>query len=253
MSTKYITFKDIDHKKIIETYSLLLTVKTQEESVKKQVTNLNDLKAKPAEETVSFLDESKVLRKNIVTMYDFLSKGMIPETTTLNCFWCRHNFDNKPIGCPLKYCSSQYENKYFSEITKDNYIIRNNITKEKRKELEQISNSVVNQKEFYETDGIFCSFNCCLAFIEENKINSIYQNSTYLLIKIYIEIFDEVPENLTPAPSWRLLKNYGGVLDISEFRETFTKIVYKNNGIIKEIPTFKPVGWLYEKYSEKDN
>lgn len=253
MSSKYIIFKDIDHKKIVETYSLRLTIKTQEESSKKQVTSLTDLKNKTSEETVSFLDETKVMRKNTVTMYDFLIKGELPETTTLSCFWCRHGFDNKPIGCPLKYCSSQYENKYFSEITKDNYIIRNNITKEKRKELQEIDYSVINHKEFYETDGIFCSFNCCLAFIEENKLNPMYQNSAYLLIKIYTEIFEEVPDNLTQAPSWRLLKNYGGNLDISEFRETFTRIIYKSNGIIKDIPKFKPVGWLYEKYSEKDN
>ena len=43
-----------------------------------------------------------------------------------------------PIGVPMKYVPSQSIKEYYSEITKDTYTIRENISKEKRQELEKV-------------------------------------------------------------------------------------------------------------------
>ena len=81
---------------------------------------------------------------------------------------------------------------------------------------------------FYEVDGIFCSFECCLAFIQENKNIPLYVHSKSLLIKMYSEMYNEI-KVIENAPSWRLLKAYGGNLEIDEFRASFNRITYNES------------------------
>ena len=248
MSSKFnFTIKDVDHATIIERYSLYID--TNDEKI--QVTKLSDIEENK-KTPVSFLDDIKNSKKYVVTMIDLIKKEKIPEKTDIFCFWCRSSFDTIPIGCPIRYVPSQYEKKYFSEITKDKYVIRHSITTQKTQEIQDKENII--DRNYYETDGIFCSFNCCLSFIESNKKEPLYSNSTYLLFKIYNDIFidQDIPQ-LTPAPNWRLLKDYGGSMDIEEFRATFSKIEYGIFGRIRELPTFKPLGWVYEEKSNRSN
>lgn len=250
--SKFLTFKDIDHKKIIETYSLYISKEKLPECSEisdKKVTKITELKE---EDSLIFMDDSKNIKNCNITMLDYLRKEKLPEKTDLNCFWCRNSFESFPIGCPIKYFPSQYEKRYYSEITKDRYIIRNNITKEKREELEEKNQKNINYKEYYETDGIFCSFNCCISFIDENKRESHYQTSESLLIKIYQEIFEKIPDFIQRAPHWRLLKEYGGTMSISEFRNQAVNISHENIAKIREIPKFKPIGWVFEKVQDKN-
>jgi hypothetical protein len=204
--------------------------------------NKDDLEFKP------FIDENKVAK--LITMYDYVKNDYLPNSTDIKCFWCRNSFDTIPLGCPLKYHSSQLEKIYFSDITKDRYVIIENISKDKKiniqnhnqndsKKKEKLN---IIEKEFYETDGIFCSFNCCLAFINDNKLNSIYKNSANLLKKIYYDTYNMVPESIIPSPSFRVLKEYGGFLTIEEFRKNFNKIEYIDNGYVKNLIKFKPMG-----------
>ena len=105
----------------------------------------------------------------------------------------------------------------------------------------------IENKEYYITDGIFCSFNCCLAFIKDNWYNSMYSNSETLLNQIYNKLFNNTQKFLE-APSWRLLKDYGGGLTIQEFRQSFNKIEYiDNNDYLIEYPKCKPCGFIFEK------
>jgi hypothetical protein len=53
-------------------------------------------------------------------------------------------------------------------------------------------------------------------------------------------------QNINPAPHWRLLEEYGGHLDINQFRECFNKITYKQHGITMKNP-YKPIGFLFEE------
>ena len=82
-------------------------------------------------------------------------------------------------------------------IVAEKYLIKENITEHKKHLLNSQENFVfipiksnfsritVDENEYYETDGIFCSFNCCQAFINENKHNPLYEHSTFLLNKIF--------------------------------------------------------------------
>jgi hypothetical protein len=88
-----------------------------------KITELSDLNKDLSLEIISFLDETKRLYRCNISMIDFKT-GL--ETTDLryHCFWCRHPFTSNPIGCPVKYVSNKAVKKYFSEVTKDNYIIK---------------------------------------------------------------------------------------------------------------------------------
>jgi hypothetical protein len=91
--------------------------------------------------------------------------------------------------------------------------------------------------DYYETDGIFCCLECTMAFIKDNKKNSLYVDSEILLNRI-------AGRKVEPAPHWRLLKSYGGHLDINEFR-TLRNVEYIQSGIHK--PFFKSVAHTFEQ------
>ena len=154
------------------------------------------------------------------------------------------------IGCPIKYISSNAIKSYYSEVSKDNYIIKENITRIKRQKYDDNpdTNIQLEKKEFYLTDGIFCSFNCCKAFIKDNKHNTLYNKSDTLLSKLYTDI-TRVKNSviINPAPHWRLLSEYGGNMTINQFRENFNKADYEYHGIYRKQDLFKPIGMLFEE------
>lgn len=217
-----------------------------------QRTKITDLAPKQREQnTFSYLDESKKEHTCVITMVNQSNNTELPIRTTLNCYWCRHSFDSRPLGCPIQYVPNKIVKSYYSEITKDNYILRENVS------IQQLNQNIntykdtnmdVQQKGYYVTDGIFCSFNCCLSFIQENRENPLYTYSENLLRYIYLDLFGNQSQCIIPAPSWRLLHSYGGSLSIDDFRKNFYKIDYKDadNPIYPSVH-FHTIGFLYEK------
>lgn len=204
------------------------------------VTRIGELVTEKNSDTiVSFLDESKKMHNCHVSMIDYTRRTNVPN---YNCYWCRNPFDTSPIGCPISYIPSKAIKTYTSEIRKDKYIIKENITMKRRHEIG--TNLEVKKEEVYETDGVFCSFNCCKAFILDNKHNPLYNHSEMLLIRMYNCMFDTDLVCIEPAPCWRLLIEYGGHLNIDDFRESFNRITYKNHGYIS---TYRPIQCIYEE------
>lgn len=188
---------------------------------------------------ISFLDESKHIRKcNVSTNTPWIINHY-------NCFWCRNPFDSHPIGCPVNYTPRKAVKTYFSEISKDVYTIKENITSDR---ISKIGDDIVlMDKDKYETDCIFCSWNCMTAFILENKHQPLYNKSSVLMYKMYKDIMgQDPPTQILPAPHWRCLKEYGGFMDIKTFREGFNKITFEFHGIIKN--TISPISYLYEEH-----
>ena len=107
----------------------------------------------------------------------------------------------------------------------------------------------IDKEEYYITDGIYCSFNCCKEFINDNKHNNLYEQSNNLLIKLYKDMNNQSVKNIkiNPSPHWRLLKEYGGHLIIEEFRENFNKCTYDFHGNLNSQILFKHIGYLYEE------
>ena len=174
-------------------------------------------------------------------MIDIVNKKKLPERTDIKCFWCRHSFNTPPLGIPIKWvdsvceiigCSGLLSRKKVSTIERKN--IENNSNKDPRIKL------TVN--EYYEVDGIYCSFNCMRAALIEKK--NIYKDSYLLLNNMYRKItgITPGPHDIVPAPSWRILKDYGGDMDIDNFRRTFSKFKYLDTKNI-----IRPVTRMYQK------
>ena len=250
--------KGIDVDKIDKKYDIKLVsnITSVDEFIPKNTTKLSELTDKSCGEIVSFLDETKRLHKCSISMINFKSHEPLDDTIIYNCYWDRHPIENKPIGCPISYVSRNANKVYYSEISKETYSIKENITPSKLENLKHTycgsstSKLSISSKAYYQTDGIFCSFNCCMAFILDNKHNRIYDLSQMLLLKMYNDIVDSKVNDVVvikPAPHWRLLTEYGGSLSIKEFRGNFNKIEYENFGMIKNFPEFNPMGVLHEE------
>jgi hypothetical protein len=192
-------------------------------------------------ELFSFLDETKVTRKCSISFIDFKNKNY-------KCFWDKNVIpeNHSPIGCPVKYIPDKLYKTYLSEITKEKYTISENITEQRCLEIKLKGDKRNHSEEhdYYETDGIFCSFNCCMSYINdmENIQNPMYKNSESLLLKIYSDIYGNCLNNISLAPHWRTLRDFGGHLSIEEFRHSFNKIDYNDHGII----SFVSLGRLFE-------
>jgi hypothetical protein len=261
-SKKYIfTLCNINTEKIDQKYGITIisNIFTNEKPPDNttKITELSDLNSNTSCNIISFLDETKRIYQCTVSIIDFTT-GKDTEFLKYSCYWCRHPFDSRPIGCPIKFISNKAVKKYYSEVSKDNYTIKENITNYKKNMLDTqksfvfipLNNSSqinIDKKEFYSSDGIFCSFNCCKAFIKDNKHNVLYEHSEFLLSKLYFDMFGVKNIVINPAPHWRLLIEYGGNLTINQFRDNFNKTKYDFHGTVKNQDIFKPVGSLFEE------
>ena len=232
------TLKDINVKNIEKKFGIIFEEDQKDSHIEPNPTNITKLCDLTVHNenvgTVSFLDESRKIHKCIVSMIDF-NTNLETKYLRYNCFWCRHPIpeDNQGIGCPVKYITTKAIKSYYSEISKDNYTIKENITINKLKKIEDDVRLTFDNKDCYLTDGIFCSFNCCMSYINDNKQNSLYDMSEMLLLKMYNTIYPKSITNIEYAPSWKMLTEYGGNLDIIQFRNSFNKIEYKYFGTTK--------------------
>jgi len=241
-----IVLKNINIDKVNFKYGIHLSkeeIVVDDPEITTKLSELNVEKGTPI--MISFLDESKRSHVCNVSMVDFKSKMNI-NLLRYHCFWCKNPFETKPIGCPVNYVSSQAIKKYHSHISKDTYTIKENITFSKKNNLCD-DNITLNITEYYETDGVFCSFNCCKAYVTDNKSSRLYDKSEMLLTKMYNEMTGTKLTTINPAPHWRILEQYGGHLNIIQFRESFNNIDYECHGNTKPIPNFLPLGTLFEE------
>jgi len=193
-------------------------------------TNILDVIEKMEESSISFLDEKY---KTIITMTNWLTQSNLPQQTDIHCFWCKHSFKSKPIGCPIKFINHRIEKSYISHITKDRYYMKENITKVKLSKLLLHCKKDIDinpiEKEYYLTDGIFCSFNCTLAWINDNAKDPFYSESKTLLYTMYKECIGNELTKIKASPHWRLLKNFGGPFTIDEYRQAINIIEYEQS------------------------
>lgn len=172
-------------------------------------TNIEELNKKDEHVSYSYYDTSKKSVKCVMSMINTLNKPLSCKTNVL-CYWCKHKCPCSPIGCPIKFTKGP--------------------------------------KKYYTVDGIFCSFNCCASFINDNSHKSLYDNSLQLLHKMCNEYCQEDNIDINPAPNWRLLSDFGGNLSIEEFRNNFKTYSYKDlDNYITSLPNQLPISWLFEE------
>ena len=279
-SKKYIfTLRNINTERIEQKYGITIVsnIANVDELPPENSTKLTELAELNNEHTdvISFLDETKRMYQCHISMIDFQSGDDI-KNLKYNCYWCRYKFDSTPIGCPINYISKKAVKNYYSEVSKDFYTIKENITRRRSQMLHDNKGKFVfthidnnnntttagngppaetnstcsiniNNQDYYSTDGIFCSFNCCKAFIKDNKHNKLYENSDILLNKLYQDMYSVKTIIINPSPHWRLLIEYGGYLTIQQFRDNFNKTTYESHGVIRNTDIFKPIATLFEE------
>lgn len=116
-----------------------------------------------------------------------------------HCWFCRHTvpMDWHPVGLPIKH----------------RYVV----------------NDTGQKIDQFDCEGVFCSFNCCIAYLNEH-IEYRYKDSAVLVAMLYRKIFNQpkMITNIMPSPSWKLLKEYGGHLHIEDYRKCIQFIEYKS-------------------------
>lgn len=170
-----------------------------------------------------FIDLYNQKNRLSIVMLDYTLNTM-PISTTKNCWWCREIFNNSPIGIPIKY----YPNT------------------NKTREIFKKNNLNSSEFDYFETEGIFCSFPCAKSFVVSERFNTKYKNSTQLLVLLYKKIHNKIT-NIPTAPSWKLLKKYGGEMSISEFRDSFGKNMFIDTFNIKRPLLFSTGSLFHQK------
>ena len=233
MSKKRTFFlKGFSTEEIDKKYGLSVISNIDKDVVPSNKTNISDVIDKNEEKPVSFIDEKN--DKCLITMLDVINKEQFPSQTDILCFWCKHSFTTKPLGCPIKFINNRIEKAYVSQITKDKYFMKENVTLQKLsditgKKIYNTSHTEIKtiEKEHYITDGIFCSFNCIIAFIVDHAHDSLYNESKMLTYTMYKQLIGKDVAKIKSAPHWRLLKAFGGQFSIEKFRETFNIFEYE--------------------------
>ena len=251
------TLTDINTEKIDQRFGITVVsnINMITDEPPNNTTKISDLTTnRNTPEIISFIDEAKKPHKCTISMVDFETQRKFSSEGYSNgydCFWCRNQIPSHVIGigCPIKFVSSQAVKTYYSEISKDTYTIKESITPNRKKKIEEFGDGrlVIHEKDYYLTDGIFCSFNCCMAYISENREKSMYSMSEMLLLKMYNNIYPDKIPCIQEAPHWRLLKQSGGHLTIKQFRESFSKIEYQEHGSVNIDPKCKSLGTLFEE------
>ena len=182
--------------------------------IPKNVTSI-DLIKDETKESYTFYDDLKNLKQCAISVVTSKKKYC--------CFWDRHPIEDIPIACPIKYNPNRVRKTYKSEITKEKYSITQCATSEKLKNInfQKDKRYSIDERENYTTEGCFCSFNCLLAFLQDdaNRNNPLYKHSYMLTAEIYNYLTGGNLEDLSPAPHWTLLESYGGTLSVKEFRK----------------------------------
>lgn len=215
----------------------------------KNTTKLIDLNAnKGVPISISFFGESKESHKCNVSMIDFNSKSNT-HSLRYHCFWCKNPFDTLGIGCPISFVPKKVSRKYTSVINQNKYVIEEDTIKDSLLDDDEAGALNLVGEAFYQTDGVFCSFNCCSAYITANKKNPLYTSSRMLLVNMYNDMFLKQVKTIPPAPDWRILTQYGGHLSINDFRESLENVEYKNQGSMNDIniPKQVSIATLFEK------
>jgi len=136
--------------------------------------------------------------KNPVMHIKMLVSGKEIPTDSF-CWWCRHKIPDEwhPLGLPVKI---DYINQKFK--------------------------GDIDCEKVFHCDGTFCSFNCIMAYFRDNGHVFKYKQCGSFITIMYREIYGKECwiTKIESAPSWKLLKDYGGCLTIQEFRNSFNKV-----------------------------
>lgn len=266
------------------------TNKTTENTTKINTVNpKNDLRSITTKlENLGFSDKFKepfetIVRGNVKSnIYSTFNnkKDLVKNCQHYKCWYDRHPLipGTLPLSLPIKYYPSYVEssiihNSLINTVPKLNVTINTDTAVASIKDKEKVFYDKVNlssvdkekyleneeeckklaDNDYFEGEGVFCSFNCMFAYLFENYCIK-YKNSGMLLNKLYKSIFGHYPkQKIIPSPSWKLLQEYGGDWSIEEYRKNFQVVDYSCCWQYNKNLPYGPVSELFlENKLEKD-
>jgi hypothetical protein len=217
--------------------SIACNIPSNSHAIPQNTTDLNNLAASEqiTPDKITYFDESKRLR----------TCSIINPVTKTWCWWCKHPFSTVSVALPIEYNPAIISKTYKSVISKSNHVLKENAAS-----YDSVDDTLHIDRHIgsYVTDGTFCSFNCALAFCNENLHKSMYNKSKYMLTKLYKDFNPDPSASLPPpAPSWRLLVRFGGYVSIDSFRNDFSKIEYVDRGFTRSTVLYNPLNKAFEE------
>ena len=195
------------------------------------VEKVADIMQEKSDRYMLFIDSKKMKVKSWLNMVDFARSISLPNATNKPCWWCRSSFVTCPIGAPINFWS-----KSSSSIHRSAAI----------KKCQDLNIKVDDDFEFFETEGIFCSFPCVKAYILSNIKNPRYKECLTNLILLFNSIHKCV-KHIPIAPSWKVLEQWGGHQTIEQYRSSFDRLIYEDTNNIMR-PIMFPVSTIYEEH-----
>ncbi len=180
------------------------------------ITDLMHEKSKKSKRAIHYFDPYKSKIKYWTTMVDVIQNDSLPRYYTKPCWFCRSTFTSHPIGCPIRYHQSLKEES---------------IKKQRIEESLKESNLPIDQgNDFFETEGMFCSFPCVKGHIYEmiaKTKNPKYKRALTLLTLLYQKLTGQlVIIPVAPNPLG-LVDDYNGHLTSQEYRAAFGRLEYE--------------------------
>lgn len=198
---------------------------------------ISSLKREPI---VTVISKDKKKIHTYLSLIDIVSGKKIPEETNIPCHGCRRKFKSQPMGIPIDFHPSYYVSKNDSTKIK-------RLTIKEREKLENDKNNSIVVMDYFDTEGIVCSFNCMISCIEESP-SPIYKKTPYLISMMYRMIFGKYPDQkIIKAPSWKMREEYGGPLSDDEFERSLQTIQFSDTHQCQKVQrATNPVGRIFE-------
>lgn len=110
-----------------------------------------------------------------------------------------------------------------------------------------------DKKHVYAMDGLFCSFNCVKAFIEEKqRYDFKYETCSQLLSHLYCDLTGKKePIIIEPSPSRYLLVQYGGFMTSDKYKQNLGKVILKECNITEMYTTLLKQSSQVDLYAVK--
>ena len=70
----------------------------------------------------------------------------------------------------------------------------------------------------FQCTGIFCSYNCAMSYNIDLNDEKVWKRNS-LLNLLYRKTYKSSDDEILPAPSWKILEDFGGNVSLKEFRE----------------------------------
>lgn len=107
----------------------------------------------------------------------------------------------------------------------------------------------VAELDHFETEGIFCSFPCMKAYVEDEvrKGNIHFNDSLTLITLLYMKIVGKGRSSIPSAASWRVLTEWGGHLSIEQFRAKNPHFSYTDATFVRRPMMFASCAYIHER------